>query len=250
MIPPVLLVAVLVAVWEIYAGSFGPGPDVLPTPSRVLEQGWADRGNLLLNTWPTLRATVIGLLLSILVGFAFAVLVDLSGLARRAVLPVLVVSQTLPLVALAPLVIVWFGFGQFPKILLIVFVNFFATTLSFVEGFRSADPDSVALLRSMGASRWRVFRTVRLPSALPYFMAGLRIAITYSVVSAIFAEYAGAEAGLGVYMQFAKNTFRTDLVLAAVFVTAAVTLTLFALSFVIERLALPWAFLVRAGESS
>ncbi|GLY16963.1 ABC transporter permease [Kineosporia sp. NBRC 101677] len=248
-VPPVLLVLLLLAVWEVYAATAGPGPDVLPTPSRVVEQGWADRENLLANTWPTLRATVIGLLLSILVGFAFAVLVDLSSLARRAVLPVLVVSQTLPLVALAPLVIVWFGFGQFPKILLIVFVNFFATTLSFVEGFRSADPDSVALLRSMGAGRWRVFRTVRLPSALPYFMAGLRIAITYSVVSAIFAEYAGAEAGLGVYMQFAKNTFRTDLVLAAVGVTAAVTLLLFGLSYLIERLALPWAHLVRAGEA-
>ncbi|MCE0535255.1 ABC transporter permease [Kineosporia rhizophila] len=248
-VPPVLLVLLLLAVWEVYAATAGPGPDVLPTPSRVVEQGWADRENLLANTWPTLRATVIGLLLSILVGFAFAVLVDLSSLARRAVLPVLVVSQTLPLVALAPLVIVWFGFGQFPKILLIVFVNFFATTLSFVEGFRSADPDSVALLRSMGAGRWRVFRTVRLPSALPYFMAGLRIAITYSVVSAIFAEYAGAEAGLGVYMQFAKNTFRTDLVLAAVGVTAAVTLLLFGLSYLIERIALPWAHLVRAGEA-
>jgi ABC-type nitrate/sulfonate/bicarbonate transport system permease component len=91
---------------------------------------------------------------------------------------------------------------------------------------------------------------VRLPSALPYFMAGLRIAITYSVVSAIFAEYAGAEAGLGVYMQFAKNNYRTDLVRAAVFVTAALTLVLFALSYLIERLALPWAFLVRAGEAS
>ncbi|MCD5314919.1 ABC transporter permease [Kineosporia babensis] len=248
-LPPVILVLLLLAVWEIYASTIGPGPDVLPSPSRVAERGWADRENLMLNTWPTLRATVIGLLLSVAVGFGFAVLVDLSGLARRALLPVLVVSQTLPLVALAPLVIVWFGFGQFPKILLIVFVNFFATTLSFVEGFRSADPDSVALLRSMGAGRWRIFRTVRLPSALPYFMAGLRIAITYSVVSAIFAEYAGAESGLGVYMQFAKNTFRTDLVLAAVFVTAAVTLTLFALSFLIERIALPWAFLIRAGEA-
>jgi ABC-type nitrate/sulfonate/bicarbonate transport system permease component len=249
-LPPVVLVALLLVLWQVYAATIGPGPDLLPTPSRVAQQGWDDHANLLSNTWPTLRATVIGLLLSIAVWFGFAVLVDLSALARRAVLPVLVVSQTLPLVALAPLVIVWFGFGQFPKILLIVFVNFFSTTLSFVEGFRSADPDSVALLRSMGAGRWRVFRTVRLPSALPYFMAGLRIAITYSVVSAIFAEYAGAEAGLGVYMQFAKNNFRTDLVLAAVFVTAALTLVLFALSYLIERLALPWAFLVRAGEAS
>ncbi|MBT0769989.1 ABC transporter permease [Kineosporia sp. J2-2] len=245
-----LLVVLLFGIWQLYAATAGPGPDVLPTPLRVVQQGWGDRENLLANTWPTLRATLIGLALSVAVGFGFAVLVDLSGLARRAVLPVLVVSQTLPLVALAPLVIVWFGFGQFPKILLIVFVNFFSTTLSFVEGFRSADPDSVALLRSMGAGRWRVFRTVRLPSALPYFMAGLRIAITYSVVSAIFAEYAGAEAGLGVYMQFAKNSFRTDLVLAAVFVTASLTLTLFALSYLIERIALPWAFLVRAGEAS
>jgi ABC-type nitrate/sulfonate/bicarbonate transport system permease component len=248
-LPPVALVAALFAVWQVYAATVGPGADVLPTPSRVVVQGWANRDALLTNTWPTARAALIGLVLSVAVGFLLAVVIDMSGVARRAVLPVLVMSQTLPLVAIAPLVIIWFGFGQTPKILLIVFVNFFSVTISFVEGFRSADQDAVALLRSMGAGRWRVFRTVRLPSALPYFFAGLRIAITYSVVSAIFAEYAGAESGLGVYMQSAKNSFRTDLELAAVGVTALITLVLFALSYVVERIALPWVPLVRAGEA-
>jgi ABC-type nitrate/sulfonate/bicarbonate transport system permease component len=248
-LPPVLLVIALFAVWQLYAATIGPGADVLPTPSRVVTQGWANRTDLLTNTWPTVRATLAGLALSVAVGFLLAVLIDMSAAARRAVLPVLVMSQTLPLVAIAPLVIIWFGFGQLPKILLIVFVNFFSVTVSFVEGFRSADQGAVVLLRSMGAGRWRVFRSVRLPSALPFFFAGLRIAITYSVVSAIFAEYAGAESGLGVYMQSAKNSFRTDLELAAVGVTALLTLSLFALSYVVEKVALPWVSFVRAGES-
>lgn len=247
-VPPLLLVAALVGVWQVYAATVGPGPDVLPTPLRVVQQGWADRADLMLNTWPTARAALIGLVLSVATGFALSVLVDLSQAARRAVLPVLVASQTLPLVAIAPLVVIWFGFGQTPKILLIVFVNFFAVTVSFVEGYRAADRDAVALLRSMGAGDWRVFRTVRLPTALPYFFAGLRIAITYSVVSAIFAEYAGAENGLGVYMQGAKNSFRTDLELAAVGVSAALTLVLFGASHLVERLAVPWAHHVRAGQ--
>lgn len=238
--PPAGLIALLVVAWQVYAERGGLGSDVLPSPARVLAQGWEQRAVLWENTLPTLRATLLGFALSLAVAFALSVLIDMSGILRRALMPVLIVTQTLPLIAIAPLVVLWFGFELLPKILLVAFVTFFSITVGLVEGYAATDPDSEALLRAMGAGRWRVFRTLRVPTALPFFFAGLRVSITYAVVAAIFAEYAGATTGLGIYMQNAKNSFRTDLVLAAVGVSAALTLALFALTFLVERIATPW----------
>jgi ABC-type nitrate/sulfonate/bicarbonate transport system permease component len=246
-LPPFLIVGLLIALWQLYSNLSGIGNDALPAPSRVLSVTWDNRGDLWANTLPTLRATLLGFALSLTVGFALAVLVDSSAHLRRALMPVLVASQTLPIVAIAPLMVLWFGFGLTPKILIVALVTFFPITVAFAEGFASSEPGTEALLRSMGASRARIFRSVRLPTSLPFFFAGLRIAITYAVVAAIFAEYAGASEGLGIYMQNAKNSFRTDLVLAAVLVSALLTLALFALTYAIERLAIPWYRLSRQG---
>lgn len=247
---PLALVALLLAAWQAYVALADVSPDTLPSPSRVASAGWEDRASLSENLWPTLWATLLGFALSLTAGFLLSVALDASGLVRGAVLPVLVASQTLPLVAIAPLVILWFGFGLLPKVLLVAFVTFFPITVSLVEGYQATDRDREALLRSMGAGRARIFRSLRLPTALPFFFAGLRIAITYAVVAAIFAEYAGSESGLGIYMQAAKNSFRTDLVLAAVALSAALTLVLFALTYLAERALIPWARLERRSRRS
>jgi ABC-type nitrate/sulfonate/bicarbonate transport system permease component len=247
-LPSLLVVALLVAAWQVYATHGGPGADVLPSPGRIADQGFAHRAALWANTLPTVRATVLGFACSLAVGFLLSVVIDNSAVLRRALLPVLVVSQTLPLIAIAPLVVLWFGFGLLPKVLIVALVTFFPVTVALIQGYAAADRDSETLLRTMGAGRWRVFRTVRLPTAMPYFFAGLRIAITFAVVAAIFAEYAGATSGLGIYMQNAKNSYRTDLVLAAVGVSAALTLLLFALTYVVEWLALPWWRPARTGR--
>jgi ABC-type nitrate/sulfonate/bicarbonate transport system permease component len=244
-LPPLAIVAVLVAIWQLYANLSGIGDDVLPPPSRVLSVSWENRGDLWSNTLPTLRATLLGFALSLVVGFVLAVVIDSWQVARRALMPVLITTQTLPIVAIAPLMILWFGFGLTPKVLLVALVTFFPLTIAFAEGFAASDPEAEALLRSMGASRARIFRSVRFPTSMPFFFAGLRIAITYAVVAAIFAEYAGASEGLGIYMQNAKNSFRTDLVLAAVLVSALLTLSLFALTYALERVAIPWYRLSR-----
>ncbi|HET6171644.1 MAG TPA: ABC transporter permease [Gaiellales bacterium] len=246
-LPPLAIVGLLLAAWQVYANVSGIGNDVLPPPTRVLSVTWENRGDLWANTLPTLRATLLGFALSLVVGLTLAVLVDASGILRRALMPVLVASQTLPIIALAPLMVIWFGFDLTPKVLLVAFVTFFPITVAFAEGFAASEPEAEALLRSMGAGRARIFRSVRFPTSLPFFFAGLRIAITYAVVAAIFAEYAGASQGLGIYMQNAKNSFRTDLVLAAVLVTTVLTLSLFALTYVLERIAIPWYRLSRQG---
>jgi len=239
-LPPVFALAGLVLAWEFYAGVSGVAPMVLPAPSRVLGQAWQHRLALWDNLLPTLAATLTGFALSLTAAFVFSVVVDFSPLAKRALFPVFVASQTLPLVAIAPLVVLWFGFGLLPKILLVALVTFFPMLVALAEGYESTEEELSALLGSMGAGRVRIFLMARLPSALPYFFAGLRISITYAVVGAIFAEYAGAAKGLGIYMLNAKNNFRPDLVLAAVLVSALLTLTLFATTLLVQRFAMPW----------
>jgi ABC-type nitrate/sulfonate/bicarbonate transport system permease component len=239
-LPPLVALCLLVLAWELYARLSGIGPTVLPAPSRVIEQGFANRLALWENLLPTLAATLIGFSLSLLVAFVFSVVVDFSPLLKRALFPVFIASQTLPMVAIAPLVVLWFGFGLMPKILLVALVTFFPMLVALSEGYESTEPELTQLLSAMGAGRVRIFRLARLPSALPYFFAGLRISITYAVVGTIFAEYAGAARGLGIYMLNAKNNFRPDLVLAAVLLSALLTLFLFAATLLAQRLAMPW----------
>ncbi|MGW0323878.1 ABC transporter permease [Nocardia sp. NPDC003183] len=240
-VPSIVTVAVLVAVWQIYVITSGVRPQVLPSPVRVVEQGWAHRDAIATHAAATLQVTLIGFAVSLSAAWVLAVIVDFSPWLRRALVPLFVASQTVPIVAIAPLMIIWFGFGLLPKILVVALVTFFPMAIGLIEGFAAADRDAGALLRSMGASRVQEFRYVRLPSALPRFFTSLRIAITYAVVGAVFAEYVGASVGLGIYMSLQKNSFRTDLVLAAVLVTALLSIALYLTTFAVERLVAPWA---------
>ena len=207
---------------------------------------WEFRGRLLRNTAVTMQETAIGFPISLVVATLLAVAIDFSGLLRRALYPLLVASQTLPLIVLAPLMITWVGFGLEPKIVLIVsLVTFFPVTVGWNDGLNSTERKATNLLRSMGANRRQIFWHVRLPSALPSFFSGLRIAITYAVVAAIFAEWAGAKEGLGIFMRVQWQSFRIDLVLAAVIVTALVSVLLFLSTYVVERAAIPWYFATR-----
>ncbi|SDG58311.1 ABC transporter permease [Sulfitobacter delicatus] len=239
-IPAVLSVVSAFLVWELYVHLSGISPLMLPAPSRVLEQIVLNRALLWDNTLPTLKATCAGFALSLTVAFVLSVALDFMPRLRRALFPIFVVSQTLPLVAIAPLVVLWFGFDLTPKVLLVALVTFFPMLVALVDGYSATDTDIESLMRSMGATRGQIFRSARFPSALPYFFAGLRISITYAVVAAIFAEYVGARAGLGIVILNAKNSFRPDLVLAAVVISSALTLGLFALTALIQKLALRW----------
>ncbi|MBX5334126.1 ABC transporter permease [Rhodococcus fascians] len=247
--PAVTVVVLSIAVWQIYVEVSGIRPQVLPSPGRVLTQGWAQREAIAENAAATLQVTLVGFAVSLVLAWLLAIAVDFSPWLRRAFVPLFVVSQTLPIIAIAPLLIIWFGFGLLPKILVIALATFFPMAIGLIEGFAAADRDARALLATMGAGRWQQFRYVRLPSALPRFFTSLRIGITYAVVGAIFAEYAGATAGLGIYMSQQKNSFRTDLVLAAVALTAVISVLLFVSTFVVERVVAPWARQGSAGHN-
>jgi ABC-type nitrate/sulfonate/bicarbonate transport system permease component len=247
-LPATLAICCLVILWEVYVRFSGISPTTLPGPAQVIAQTWQHRQALWENLLPTLRASVFGFSCSLAAAFLLSIVIDFSQSLRRALFPIFIISQTLPLVAIAPLVVLWFGFGLMPKILLVALVTFFPMLVALAEGYRSTEKEIEDLLASMGASRWRRFRLARLPSALPYFFAGLRISITYAVVAAIFAEYAGAAKGLGIYILNAKNNFRPDLVLAAVFVSSALTLALFGATFAVQRLVAPW--ITRQGSAT
>lgn len=239
-LPAILSLCGLLGLWEAYVHLSGISPLVLPSPSRVLGQIADNRALLWRNTLPTVQATLLGFTCSLCVAFSLSILIDFLPRLRRALFPIFVVSQTLPLVAIAPLVVLWFGFELTPKILLVALVTFFPMLVALVDGYESTEADIQALLASMGASRRTIFWRARLPSAMPYFFAGLRISITYAVVAAIFSEYVGARAGLGIVILNAKNSFRPDLMLAAVVISSALTLVLFAATALLQRYVLRW----------
>lgn len=238
---PVLLAAALLLTWEVYARLSGVPFTILPTPTRILTSSVQSALVLLENAGQTFLESLLGFVLAVTVALLFALAIDLSGTVRRAVLPLLVVSQTIPIVALAPLLALWFGFGLLPKVLVVALVCFFPMVVAAAGGLASTDSEAIALYRTFGASRLQIFVRVRVPTALPQFFSGMRIAITYSVIGAIFGEYAGAFSGLGVFLQTAKNSYRTDLVFGAIVLIAVLSLALFGAVSLIERAVAPWA---------
>ncbi len=239
-IPPIALILALLATWEAYCRASGVSPFVLPSPTRVLEQLWAFRSDALRHAIPTVAEALTGLALSIALSIGMAAALDRFATLGRAVQPLLVASQTIPVVAVAPLLVLWFGFGLGPKVLIVVLVTFFPITVALLDGFASVESDAADLMRSLGASRRAAFSKLRWPAALPSLFTGLRIAATYAVIGAVFGEYVGAYEGLGIWMQLSQNAFRTDLVFAAIVLTAVVSVGLFAAVRVGERAIIPW----------
>jgi NitT/TauT family transport system permease protein len=235
-----LLVAVLLGMWEAYCGVAAVSPILLPAPSRIVEQLWLFRADAIRHSLPTLWETFVGLGISICLSIGAAVVMDRFVAVRRAVGPILVASQTVPVVAIAPLLVLWFGFGLAPKVLMVVLVTFFPVTIALLDGLAAATGEATDLLRSVGATPAEIFRKLRWPAALPSLFTGLRISVTYAVIGAVFGEYVGAHEGLGIWMQLSQNAFRTDLVFGAVLLTALLSVALFAAVILLERLTIPW----------
>jgi ABC-type nitrate/sulfonate/bicarbonate transport system permease component len=188
----------------------------------------------------TLTEALGGLALAVAVAVPVAALVASFGPARRAILPILVISQNIPMIVLAPLLVVWFGFGITPKLLVVALIGFFPIAVSTTDGLLNADRELIDLIRGMGVSRGRVLRTVLIPSAVPSFFAGLKISATYAVLAAVIGEWVGASSGLGLFITRAQTTFRTDRVLVAVVVIALISVAMFLAMQLLARLAMPY----------
>ncbi len=239
-LPPLLLVFFVLLVWQTVSIRSGLSAFILPSPIQVAQATYETWDMLLPAIGTTMVETSIGLGIAIVFGVVIAGVMDISNLLRRSLYPLLVASQTVQILAIAPLLIIWFGFGLLPKVLVVILICFFPLAVNTADGLASADPDLVALLRSMGARRGQIWRMVRLPSALPSFFSGLRIAVTYSVVGATIAEWVGGSAGLGLYMLRSKNALATDQVFAAIVVTSVISIGLYTLVYALERAVLPW----------
>ena len=244
---PLRTIACLLVVWELVVDA-GLVPNfMLPSPVQVIEALVADWALLLQHSVTTLVESALGLVIGVAVGFLVAVLMDRFETVNLALNPLVTISQTIPTVAIAPLLVLWFGYGLAPKVILIVISTFFPITVSLVSGFRSVDPDMLDLMRTMNASRLQVFLNVKLPAAMNEFFSGLRISATYAIVGAVIAEWLGGFSGLGVYMTRVRKSFSYDKMFAVILLISALSLALMKLVDALQRACMPWT---RAKEES
>ncbi|MBR3315359.1 MAG: ABC transporter permease [Atopobiaceae bacterium] len=238
-VPAIALLVLLVA-WELVVGTSIVPSYLLPAPSQVARALVADAPLMAQHATTTLAEAAIGLGLGIVVGFVAAVTMDRFEVVALALEPLITLSQTIPTVAIAPLLVLWFGYGLAPKIVLIVLTTFFPVTISLVGGFRSVDPDMIDLMRTMNASDFQIFWHVKLPAALGELFSGLRISATYAIVGAVIAEWLGGFSGLGVYMTRVRKSFSYDRMFAVIILISALSLALMKLVDLLEYLCMPW----------
>jgi putative hydroxymethylpyrimidine transport system permease protein len=237
---PVLLLLLALAVWETWVRVADTPRWFLPAPSAIARALARDRRLLLDNAWVTLREVLIGFAAAVVAGVAVAVAIDGSRIVARALYPIVIASQAVPIVALAPLLLIWFGHGLLPKVIVTALIAFFPIAVNTVDGLRAADRETLDLLRTLGAGRWARFRLVKLPGALPFLFSGARVGVAVAVIGAVFGELVGSEAGLGHLMTLSSANLRTDRVFACVVLLSVMAVALFAGVAVCERVLLPW----------
>lgn len=238
----------LLGCWEAYVDLGGADPLILPPPHAIAQALYTDRSLLFSNFLVTAEEILLGILMASAAAFLFAIALHFSKRTLRpAVYPLLVASQTIPIPMVAPLFVLWLGFGILPKLVVIALVSFFSIVVTTLAGLAAVDPDLLKLMRTFDASRISTFRHVELPSALPGLFTGAKIAVVVAVIGAVFAEQNGSNAGLGYVFQQAIPQLLTARAYAAVLILSVFAIALFALLTVAERLTLPWAYEPRGG---
>ena len=246
---PFLLLAGLLAAWEIGVRVTDTPSWFLPTPGEIARETVASRSVLWGHTQTTLLEVLVGFSIATIFGVLSALGIASSRIAERTIYPAIVASQAIPIIALAPILLIWFGYGLTPKVIVVVLICFFPIAVNMADGLRAVDPDVIALLRSMGANRWQIMRIVRIPTSLPYLLSGLRIAAAVSVIGAIVGEWVGASSGLGYLMTRSASQFQTALLFSAVGISAVLGIALFAIVALSERWLLPWKAAERKAQT-
>lgn len=243
---PVALLAALIGLWQIAASSgalaelFGLESFLVPSPAEVAQSLWDNRTLLAENAWVTLREILVGIAAAVAVGIGFAIAMHRWRTVHDATYPLIVASQTVPVIVIAPILIVWFGYGLPPKIFIIALVCFFPITIAALDGLRSVDPEAVKMMRTLDASRWQRFWRVEAPTASPQLFTGLKIAVVVAPIGAVFAEWVGSNAGLGHLIQADQAYFDVARQFATVAVLSAMALGLMGLTVLAERYVIRW----------
>lgn len=237
---PILLVVALVIVWDLSIRVFAIPAYLIPTPIDVAVKMVEQWPMLLAESIPTLQATVGGFILSVAIGVPLAMLIAYSRTVESYLYPLLVFSQSIPKVAIAPLFVVWFGFGLFPKIIVAFLLGFFPIVVSTVMGFKSLEADFIDLAKSMGSTRLKMFYKISLPNALPAIFSSMKVSVTLAVVGAVVGEFVGSNSGIGYVLQRANGNFDLPLMFSALIVLSLMGVVLFVVIDVIEKLMLPW----------
>ncbi len=227
-------------IWEILSDTGIVPSYMLPSPLDVIRALFTDRIMILSHAGVTLLEAVYGLLIGVMLAFFIATLMDRVPLLYRAFYPLMVITQTIPTIAIAPLLVLWMGFGMMPKITLVVITTFFPITVGLLEGFGSVDQDAIALMRSMGASEMDIFRHVKFPEAIPYFFSGLKVSASYAVVAAVISEWLGGFVGLGVYMTRVKKAYAFDKMFAVILFIIVISLALMGIVNLLRDWSMPW----------
>lgn len=240
MIWPAMAILVILVIWQIASGTGLISKFMLPSPVDVVKVFISEFPLLMENAKITLAEAFLGLGVGVLIGFFMAVLMDRFEKVYQAFYPLLVLTQTVPTVAIAPLLVLWFGYEMLPKVILIVIVTFFPIAVSLLDGFRAADRDTISLMRSMGASKMQIFWFVKFPGSLGQFFASLRISASYAVVGAVISEWLGGFEGLGVYMIRVKKAFSFDKMFAVIFLISVISLLLMKGVNLLQKKCMPW----------
>jgi putative hydroxymethylpyrimidine transport system permease protein len=237
----IALTVALIAAWQL-AVWLGNVPEyLLPAPSAIIADLKADWVVLGPALWVTLREVLIGFVIATITGIGLAVVLHLFGPLRRAMYPILIASQTIPVVVLAPILVILLGYGILPKLVIVALICFFPIVVNGLDGLRAVDDDFISMMYTLDASRWAIFRRVEFPGALPSIFSGMRIAATFASIGAVFGEWAGSSAGLGYVMLEATPNLLTSRIFAAILLLTVISLVLFGLVSLIERIAAPWA---------
>lgn len=240
-VPALAALALIVAIWELVCVSGAVPSYMLPSPIDVMRAFADDFPNLMHHAATTLQEAAWGLLAGIGLALIMATLMDRFVILDQALYPLMIITQTIPTIAIAPLLVLWMGFGMAPKITLVVITTFFPIAVGLLDGYRSVDPDAVNLMRAMGANRRQIFRHVKFPAALDHFFSGLKISASYAVVGAVISEWLGGFEGLGVYMTRVKKAYAFDKMFAVIFLIVIISLLLMELVNLLRDLAMPWA---------
>jgi ABC-type nitrate/sulfonate/bicarbonate transport system permease component len=243
---PAAFLATLIGLWQLAASTgvladvFGLEEFLGPSPADIAEARWQSRSLLAENAWVTLREILLGIACALVLGVGFAVAMHFSGFVLRSAYPLVIASQTIPIIAIAPILVIWFGFGIVPKVVVVALVCFFPITVATLNGLSSADPEAAKLMRTLYASRWQIFRRVSAPAALPYLFTGIKISIVFAPIGALFGEWTGASSGLGHQILQDNAQLEIARLFAAVAILSAIGLALFGLAALVERRVVRW----------